>query len=254
MDNKANDLIKPKVLALVAQGEKEQREFIAQLSEAERAAIGAPNAWAAKDHIAHNTAWIADAARVIGAATRGETPEPSPEDAEYNPQVFAAKQHQPWEEIVAEAEQANEAARAAIEACSEEDLSERGRFEWRKGRPLWYEAYSSIYEHPAEHWAQYYLETGDVKRAQAVRQAAVDTARTLIEVTDPFGFMVYNLGAFYAKTGEPDLAFASIREALERVPRLREWSREDPDLESLRDKPDFQALVADPAEASTPDN
>src|SRR4051794_474841 len=102
MDNNANDPIKPKVLALVTQGEKEQQEFIEQLSEAERAAIGEPDAWTAKDHIAHNTAWIADAARMIGAATRGETPEPSPDDAEYNPQVFAAKQHQSWDTIVAE--------------------------------------------------------------------------------------------------------------------------------------------------------
>ena len=60
MDSMAPGPLKPRLLALVAQGQAEQQAFIAQLSDAERAAIGEPDAWAAKDHIAHNTAWKAD--------------------------------------------------------------------------------------------------------------------------------------------------------------------------------------------------
>src|SRR5213078_2137383 len=101
MDGKAPGPLKPRILALVAQGQAEQQAFIAQLSNAERAAVGAPDAWAAKDHIAHNAAWIADTARVISAAAHGETPEPSPDDMEFNPRVFAEQQHQSWEAILA---------------------------------------------------------------------------------------------------------------------------------------------------------
>lgn len=75
MDSSASSALaplKPRLLALVAQGQVEQQTFISRLSDAQRATNGEPDAWAAKDHIAHNTAWKADAAREI-TVTRGGT-------------------------------------------------------------------------------------------------------------------------------------------------------------------------------------
>lgn len=254
MDNTTQGAIKPQVLALMAEGRAQQEKFIEQLSEAERAAVGEPDAWVAKDHIAHNAAWIFDAVRQIDAAMKGETPEPSPEDVDYNPVIFAARQHKSWDEVIAYANEANEALQASLEACSEEDLADPGRFEWRKGRPLWYEASMSGYEHPAEHFAQFYRESGDLARAKAAREAEVEMARKIVPGSKPYGFMTYNVGAFYAQIGEPDKALASMREVLEMLPSLRGWAKEDPDLASLHDNPEFQALVAEPAEASTVNN
>src|SRR5437763_5315968 len=122
MDSNAPGPLKPRLLALIAQGQAEQQAFIAQLSAAERAAIGEPDAWAAKDHIAHNAAWKADAAREIATTARGETPAPTPSITVFNPQVFAEQQHQSWDAILADAEQADASLSAAIEGCSEADL------------------------------------------------------------------------------------------------------------------------------------
>src|SRR5438874_3683655 len=137
MDGKAPRQLKPQLLALVAQGQAEQQDFIAQLSATERAGLGAPDAWAAKDHIAHNAAWKANAARVIAAAVRGETPAPSPSITVFNPRVFAEQQHQSWDAILTDLAQADVALRTALEACSEADLGDPARFPWRKGWPLW---------------------------------------------------------------------------------------------------------------------
>src|SRR5437867_11058288 len=97
----ASGPLKRRALARVAQGQARQQAFIAQLSDTERAAIGEPDAWAAKDHIAHNAAWKADAAREIAAAivaaVRGETPETTPSITVVNPRAFAAYQHQSWD-------------------------------------------------------------------------------------------------------------------------------------------------------------
>src|SRR5947208_1259870 len=149
MDGMAPGPLKPRLLALVGQGLAEQQAFIAQLSDAERAARGEPDAWAAKAHIAPDAAGKADA--------RGEV-------------------------------------------------------------------------------------------AASVRQEVVDTARRFIGETEEFGYIVYNLGCFYAQTGQPGLALATIRESFASAPSLREGVREDPELVSLRDDPAFQALVADAAE------
>ena len=253
MDSNAPGPLKPRLLALVAAGQAQQQAFIAQLGAAERTALGTPDTWAAKDHIAHSTAWLAEAARVIAAAARGATPAPSPDETEFNPQVFAAQQHQSWEAILAGATLADAALRAALEACSEADLSDPARFPWREGSPLWTEAFVSGYDHPAEHYQQFYRDTGDVARAGAVYQEAVETARRLIGETTPYGFMVYKLGCFYAGIGQRDRALPLLREALARVPRLREWSQEDPELGALHADPAFQALIADAAEGTAPD-
>jgi hypothetical protein len=244
-DGKAPRPLKPRVLALVAQGQAEQQAFIEKLSAAERAALGAPDAWAAKDHIAHNAAWKADAAREIATTARGETPEPTPRTTVFNPRVFTEYQHQSWDAILAGASQADEALRSALEACSEDDLSDPARFPWREGLPLWTTALVSGYEHPAEHYAQFYLESGDVALARTIREAAIETARRFIGETEEFGYMVYNLGCFYANIGRPGLAIGALRDSFASAPSLREGIRDDPELVSLRGDPAFQALVGD---------
>jgi hypothetical protein len=234
----------------MAQGQAEQQAFIAQLSDAQRTAIGKPDAWSAKDHVAHNTAWIADAAREIAATVRGEA-YAAESTTVFNPRVFGEQQHRAWDAILADTEQADAALRGAIEACSEADLSEPDRFPWRGGFPLWATALVSGYEHPAEHYAQFYVESGDVGRASAARKQVVDTARRLVGERKEFGYIVYNLASFYAQTGQIGPALAALREAFASMPSLREESREDDQLSSLHDDPTFLALVGDSPEMGT---
>jgi tetratricopeptide (TPR) repeat protein len=251
MESSAHSPLKPRVLALVAQGQAEQQTFMAQLSDAQRAEIGEPDAWAAKDHVAHNTAWKADAAREIAATVRGEV-YPVESTTMFNPRVFTEQQHQSWDAILADAEQAHADLRGAIEACSEADLSEPERFPWRRGFPLWATALVSGYEHPAEHYAQFYVEQGDVERAGAARKQVVDTARRLIGEREEFGYIVYNLACFYAQTGQTGPALAALREAFACTPSLRGETREDDQLLSLHDEIAFQRLVEHSPEMGTP--
>jgi hypothetical protein len=83
------------------------------------------------------------------------------------------------------------------------------------------EVYVSGYEHPIEHYGQFYLEAGDAARAQAVREAAMATARQFIGETAAYGFMVYNLGCFYVKIGRAGRSLPALGEALARVPPAR---------------------------------
>jgi hypothetical protein len=251
MDGKASTdpgPLKPRLVALVAQGRAEQQAFIEQLSDAERAAIGSFDAWAAKDHVAHIAAWKADAALKIASALRGEA-YISESSTVFNPRVFAKQQHRSWDAILTELEQADIALDAALEKCSEAELTDPTRFPWREDFPLYTTAFVSGYEHPAEHYSQFYLESGDVARARKVREEAFATARRLVEDTVTFGYMLYNLGCFYAAIGQSGPAIAALRESFVIVPGLREGILEDSELESLRDDPDFQALVTESAVA-----
>jgi AraC-like ligand binding domain len=53
----------------------------------------------------------------------------------------------------------------------------------------------------------------------------------------------YGVACLEALTGERAKAMASLRRAIELRPELSSWAPEDSDLESLRDDPEFRALV-----------
>ena len=48
--------------------------------------------------------------------------------------------------------------------------------------------------------------------------------------------MLYSLGCWQALAGRPEEAVASVRAAIERDPRYAEWSQDDRDLDSIRDR------------------
>jgi Flp pilus assembly protein TadD len=66
-----------------------------------------------------------------------------------------------------------------------------------------------------------------------------ETARPLMEKENE-----YNRACFAALCGESEEALRLLAIALEKGQAPRDWARQDPDLESLRADPRFQALVA----------
>jgi tetratricopeptide (TPR) repeat protein len=55
--------------------------------------------------------------------------------------------------------------------------------------------------------------------------------------------LLYNVACYEALTGRRDDALAHLKRATELDSRVDEWARKDEDFASLRDDPDFRALV-----------
>jgi hypothetical protein len=56
--------------------------------------------------------------------------------------------------------------------------------------------------------------------------------------------MLYNLGCLYARLGETGQALSCLEKAVHFGFGLKEWIENDPDFNSVRAEPRFQALLA----------
>lgn len=203
-----------------------------------RAAVGTAEVWAPKDHFVHVAVWQEYQARRLEAATTGIPPvQPAGND-----EVFLEHRNDRWEDIWADAMRALDDNAAAIARASDEDLTDPNRFPWSNGRSFVSTAISNIYLHPIEHLVQMHEERADLASAEQVQLESVATISSLFGKSEEYANAVYNLGCFYAKRGRSTDAIAQVREALAVNPKLTDWSREDADLASLRELPEYQAL------------
>jgi len=87
-----------------------------------------------------------------------------------------------------------------------------------------------------------HLEWGESDRAQVLQERIVQEMAPLDDSDGWRGVVTYNLACFYALSDQPALAVEKLRRAFELNPWLIDWSKEDSDLDSLRELVDFQAL------------
>ncbi len=237
--------IKSKLLAVIERAQVDQAALVAQLSDAEKAAVGEPDHWAAKDQIAHLNFWRDDALRRL-IALRDGVPAPDPiedDDDVVNARVFARYQSTSWRELLWESDRLLREAKQVAPQLSDEQLAETSRTASGDEFTCAERFVSTFFEHPSDHLAQVYRERGDSARAQEQERATVQVIGELLgRHSTIYGHATYNLGCFYARTGETAQAIAAIRAALRLIPELVEFSRHDAELDALHEIPAFQAL------------
>jgi mannose-6-phosphate isomerase-like protein (cupin superfamily) len=88
-----------------------------------------------------------------------------------------------------------------------------------------------------EVWAEFHpaYEAGDY-------EAVIHASRATLEAGG-YALPLYNLACCEALTGRKEDAIRHLRVALEGRPSLRDFAKEDTDLDSLRDEPAFRELV-----------
>ncbi|HUS15389.1 MAG TPA: DinB family protein [Chloroflexia bacterium] len=239
-----NDTRHPKLLALLARGREDTLAFVAGLSPAQRSAEGTLARWSAKETIGHLSAWQVHTAQRLAAAVDGTEPPHVADEATFNDARFALDRQRDWPAVLADAERAYADLTAAVERCSEPDLTDPQRFPWTHGRALIGSVFGNGYAHVGEHLADYYLATGDTAPAISVQSGMAVVTEQIFGPSEYTAAARYNLGCFYARTGNSDAAIAALRAALTMDPRLVPWSRQDRDLNTLYNDPAFQALIS----------
>ncbi len=226
---------KPVLLDLLRQAQISQNTFMQELPLAERTALGTPELWAAKDHVAHMTFWRQRLVLIVQAILR-KAPHPTSEDfEELNPIIFEEQRSRSWSEIMTESDHVYADLIALTDQLAEEDLTAFHRFDWMdEGMPLYTSFMGNCYEHTQNHLAQYSVDRDDLERALDTYEA---WAKRVLEAGVPEtlqGYVFYNLACFYATHSRVEKASMPLQQAFTLYPHSRELALTDPDLVELR--------------------
>ena len=228
---------KPILLDLLHQAHRDQDAFLQKLNDAERAAIGTPEHWSAKDHVSHMTFWRQRLVLKLQAIIQ-KAPQPESENFEQlNPIIFEEQRYRPWPDILPESDHVYAELITLSDQLTEEDLTSFNRFAWIPNKEPLYTAFmGNWYEHTQQHLAQYYLDRDDLPQAIRIYE---DWARRVVEAEVPEvlkGMVLYNLACFYATHTQLEKASETLQQSLLLAPHLKEWSLSDPDLIVLRQR------------------
>jgi tetratricopeptide (TPR) repeat protein len=234
--------IKPKITHLLEWTIEQELSFIAELSEAEKSATGTYEHWAIKDTLAHIAAWKIHITENLALAYNNQTPVNIEDYEAVNKEIFEAHHRLPWTVIEHGIQAANANLMARLQRISEEDLCDPQRFAWQEGQPLWRGIAGNSFFHPLTHLATLFIERGKPERARRMLKEAARLAEETDRSPEWRGAAIYNLACCYAQTGFTELAIENLKTAFEIQPDLIEWSKKDPDLDSIRQQPAYQAL------------
>jgi rhodanese-related sulfurtransferase len=240
---------KSHILTLLRFAREQEQRMVESLSEEERAALGAPERWVAKDYLANILVWKELQTEKLAAAQRGETP-PIWRDPhvvhQINSDGFLRFRDRSFQEVQDAGARVFQTFIAQVERLSEEELNNPNYFAWSDGEPLRGETMGNGLWHPCNQIATFYLQSGRRLVALQLQEDLLAAARRSNMPPENLGAVLYNRACFYAINGWPDKALQLLPEALRLRPTLVQWSRHDSDLDELRADPTFQAIVDDP--------
>ena len=238
---------KSKLLELIQKGQGFVEGAFAGLSEAERNQVGTLEHWAAKDALAHITAWQMRWVEWLSPLGTGQPLDEAGlaqvDDNEENARIFALYQHRPWVQVHADYQGASAQILRLAAVLSEQDLNSPQRFAWLNGQTVARRLIGTFYWHVQAHLAYLFVDRKEPGRAVEIAEKfAVQVGDD--EPAKDRGTARYNLACFCALAGEPDMAIANLKTALSLDPELIELSKTDTDLDSLRQLSAFKAMYA----------
>ena len=235
-------MVLERLLTIIEQSRKGVAAFVSGLPDEEREAAGTYEQWCAKDNVAHLAYWVNERVERLEATARGDEPPPPPGHYEQaNADCFQRYCQTPWDEVRTFAESSLNRLAEAVRRLSQDQLLAPSSGD---GRPLWMDIVGYAYTHPLMHLAGYHIQHGRPLRAALLWQEWGALVAPLDDGADWQGLVRYNQACGFALAGQKPQALEELREALKLRPSLTAWSKQDSDLASLHDLPEFKALYA----------
>lgn len=232
--------LKQVTLAFIHKVHDDLEELMNALPESQKNARGTLDDWSASDSLTHITFWNNHLIRQVEAAQKGE---PVPSAGDYylilNDGVFIRNADKNFETAFSEEKASFEKALDLLEKMDADDLANPKHFEFTNNRSILDAALSTFGWHLTSHISDFYVQQGQMENAIAVQEAHAEQLSS-----SPWkANAVYNLACFYSLQGMKEKALENLKIAFKERPELVEWSKQDPDMNPMRDDPAFQALL-----------
>ncbi len=234
---------KNQLLDLLEKSHQNELSFISGLNDGARGLSGTSQEWSVKDEIVHIAAWKAIMAERFVASMADKNPPDYDDWDAVNEEIFQRHKDKTWQEVLEFQNQSYQQLVAQIQLIPEDDLIDERRYAWLRGRSMWNRTINNAYFHPHWHIALLYRRGGQAARGNQLMEEVTRKLLSLDESSRWQGQSIYNLACYYTQAGEKEKAIENLRQAFALSPDMIEWSREDADLISIRDEPEFLALV-----------
>lgn len=229
-----------KLTAALQEALAEEKALLAVLKDGQQETVGTFEDWTAKDHIAHAAEWAYRYAGIEAALQRGEETPAYGDEA--NREIFEKHRTASLEDVEGFAEKAQGSLIDQLSSLTDDELVAAIPGGDGSKRLRWKTFAGAGYIHVITHLDMAYLQLGDEANATRIEEQAAETLRAMDDSDDWNGRIHYNLACHYALSGATDRALSELRDALRLAPEITDWSKEDPDLESLREDPRYKAL------------
>ncbi len=231
-----------RVIQLLEQAWQMEHQFLIEEPVEERDRPGTFEHWSRKDVIAHIETWNELLAANIQASLSGGTPVDHGDPDVKNKEIFETHCSKTWQEVFDYAARAHQCLIDAVVLLGNEGLERGDVIPWADVQPGWRYIGGGTFNHTLIHLGEYYRDRGDIGRYVSYLEKMCQLSAGLDDDPSWRGNIDYNLACAHALSGQKQRALEELCEALRLNPRLVEWSKQDPDLESLRDDPAYQAL------------
>ena len=191
-----------------------------------------PGRWTAKDNLAHMSAWRVHAAESLQAARLHKDARDMGELDVANAAIYAETKDLSADAVRDRSRRSWDALAAEIEACTVDDL--HGSRPGQPERQAWEIVPGNTHGHLAEHLGYWHSERGDEASAEAAQLWQLGLDERAFDDPKQRGNAVYNLACYFARRGRTPEALPFLAQSFKLNPALREWAKQDHDLDPIR--------------------
>jgi hypothetical protein len=220
-----------------------EKRYLATLTDQERTAVGEVKEWSPKDTMAHAAYWMVEDAKTLADPANYQPEEEDDDFNDTNDRYWHNFQEYGWADIEALVEEGHKAMVSGVSRLDDDQLTDPKRFAWTNQRPLWRQLVFGGFYHPMTHVAQLLFNRGEVEEANAAEEKMAVMQLAMSDTDQWRGTVLYNLGCYYATTGQRELALKNVAAGLPLFDYLKGLAPEDGDLAILHDDPEFLALL-----------
>jgi len=237
-----NTELKDAFLKTIRAAQATLEEMLEGLTNTQKKARGKLDDWSVSDILIHLAFYSNHFINQIKTANKGERVQSADYYLILNDGIFIRNVDKDFETARKEERESFEKGIAVLEKIDTDVLLDPDKYDFMNHNSTLDRALGTFGWHVSSHVSDFYVQNGKLEKAVALQEALTEEYK---QFPTWKGNAVYNLACFYSLQGMKEKALENLKVAFAERPTLIDWSRQDADMDPLRDDPAFQSLLTE---------